>query len=151
MTEATGSRPPARRIAAWALAMAALALYLADLMGLKPPPRILPSLVLVVAAVLVGITPRARSADGPLPPRDRAMAIAGLALHLLVFVPILPIGLIAPGAGVLTIHGLWLAGLLGAWWLRRSDPALVLAIPFVTAAVIAGVLWYGTTVLGWQP
>lgn len=151
MTDVTRSRDRTRRMVAWALAVVALVLYLADLMGLKPPPRILPSLVLVVVAVLVGITPRARAVDRPPLPRDRAMAIAGLGLHLLLFVPILPIGLIAPGAGVLTIHGLWLAGLIGAWWLRRSDPAVVLAIPFVTAAAIAGVLWYGTTVLRWQP
>ncbi|MBW3605789.1 MAG: hypothetical protein KY460_12955 [Actinobacteria bacterium] len=151
MTEATGSPQRTRRIVASVLAIVALGLYLADLMGLKPPPRILPSVVLVVAAVLVGITPRARAADDPLLPRDRAMMIAGLALHLLLFVPILPIGLIAPGAGVLTIHGLWLLGLIAAWWLRWSNPPVVLAIPFATAAVIAGVLWYGTTVLGWQP
>ncbi|HSJ43779.1 MAG TPA: hypothetical protein VK923_03750 [Euzebyales bacterium] len=148
---ATMSPRRTRRLVAWALAIAALVLYLADLMGLKPPPRILPSLVLVVAAVLVGVTPRPRAVNRPPAPRDRAMAIAGLTLQLLLFVPILPVGLIAPGAGVLTIHGLWLVGLLGAWWLRRSDPAVALAIPFVTGATIAGVLWYGTTVLGWQP
>jgi hypothetical protein len=151
MTGATTAPRRTRRLVASALAVVALVLYLADLMGLKPPPRILPSLVQVVAAVLVGITPRARAVDRPAEPRDRAMAITGLTLQLLLFIPILPIGLIAPGAGVLTIHGLWLVGLLGAWWLRRSDPAVVLAIPFVTAAAIAGLLWYGTTVLGWQP
>jgi hypothetical protein len=140
-----------RRIVAWSLAVAALLLYLADLMGLKPPPRILPSLVLVVVAVLIGLTPRARPADRPQQSPDRALVIAGLTLQLLLFVPILPIGLVAPGAGVLVIHGLWLVGLIVAWWLRRSDPPIVLAVPFVTAALIGGVLWFGTTVLGWRP
>lgn len=151
MTDVSAPPRRPRRVVAWSLAVVALVLYLADLMGLKPPPRILPSLVLVVAAVLVGITPRPRPADRPVQPRDRAMTIAGIALHLLLFVPILPIGLIAPGAGVLTIHGLWLVGLVVAWWLRRSDPPVVLAVPFATAALVAGVLWFGTTVLGWQP
>ncbi|HEX6255565.1 MAG TPA: hypothetical protein VFZ70_07100 [Euzebyales bacterium] len=140
-----------RRVTAWSLAGIALLLYLADLMGLKPPPRILPSLVLALAAALIGIEPRSRRADRPVLPRDRAMTIAGLVLHLLLFVPILPIGLIAPGAGVLVVHGLWITGLLVAWRRRRSDPGVVLAVPFVTAAAIAGVLWVGTTVLGWQP
>lgn len=144
---------PARRrlIVAWSLAALALVLYLADLMGLKPPPRILPSLVLVGAAVLIGVTPRTRAPDRPLRPRDRRMSVAGLVLHVLLFVPLLPIGLVAPGAGVLVIHGVWLAGLVIAWWLRRSDPPIVLAVPFVTAAVASGVLWFGTTVLGWRP
>jgi hypothetical protein len=144
-------RPRSRRVAAWGLAGAALLLYLADLMGLKPPPRILPSLALALAAALIGITPRPGASDRPLRRRDRAMSATGLVLHLLVFVPILPIGLVAPGAGVLVVHGLWVTGLLVAWRRRRSDPALVLAVPFVTAAAIAAVVWIGTAVLDWQP
>jgi len=151
MTDLPASPLRSRRVVAWSLAVVALVLYLADLLGLKPPPRILPSLVLVVAAVLIGIAPRARPADRPPQSRDRALVIAGLALQLLLFVPILPIGLVAPGAGVLTIHGLWLVGLIVAWWLRRSDPPVVLAVPFVTAALVAGVLWFGTTALDWRP
>jgi hypothetical protein len=151
MTDLPARPPRSRRVVAWSLAVVALVLYLADLMGLKPPPRILPSLVLVVAAVLIGLTPRARPADRPPQSHDRALVIAGLTLQLLLFVPILPIGLVAPGAGVLIIHGLWLVGLIVVWWLRRSDPPIVLAVPFVTAALIAGVLWFGTTILGWRP
>ncbi|MBW3606626.1 MAG: hypothetical protein KY460_17300 [Actinobacteria bacterium] len=79
------------------------------------------------------------------------MVSAGLVLHLLLLVPILPIGLIAPGTGVLVIHGCWLLGLVIAWWLRRSAPGVVLAIPFVTAAGVIAVVWFGTSVLGWEP
>lgn len=141
--------PTSRRAIAWTLGAVAAALYLGDLTGLKPPPRILPSVVLGGAAVLIGVTPR--SPTGPVANRSRAMAAAGLLLHLLLLVPILPIGLIAPGAGVVVIHGIWVVTFIVAWYLRRSDPAIVLAIPFGTAAVLAGVVWLGTAVLGWQP
>lgn len=141
------------------LGVIALVLYAADLLGLKPPPRILPSAVLAIAAVAVGVSARRPEAvDGttPVPAQatpttGRALAIAGLALHLLLFVPILPIGLVAPGSGILAIHGTWLVGLILAWRLRVANPPIVLAIPFVTATVIAGILWVGTTVLGWRP
>jgi hypothetical protein len=46
------------------LAIAAVVLYLADLAGLKPPPRILPSVVLGGAAVVLGaLSPRTRNAQ----------------------------------------------------------------------------------------
>lgn len=142
-----------RRIVAWGLSVAAAVLYLADLLGLKPPPRVLPSVVLAGAAVLLGVTARDPGSRPPRPSstRDRVMSTAGLVLQVLLFVPILPIGLIAPGSGVLAIHGIWLAALVVAWHLRRSNPAAVLAIPFLTAAALAGVIWIGTTMLGWQP
>lgn len=138
-----------RQLLAWALALLAVALHLADLMGLKPPPRILPSVVLAVAAVLIGID--ARPPTDPARPAWPARSIAGLLLLLVVLAPIIPIGLIAPGQGVLAIHGLWLAGFALAWWLRRAAPGVVLALPFATAAVIATVVWFGVGVLGWQP
>lgn len=141
------------------LGVLALALYAADLLGLKPPPRILPSAVLAIAAVVIGVSARQpQPADGtaPVPAHAapttrRALSIAGLALHLLLFVPILPIGLVAPGPGILAIHGTWLIGLVVAWRLRASNPPIVLAIPFLTGGLIAAILWVGTTMLGWQP
>ena len=141
------------------LGVLAGALYAADLLGLKPPPRILPSAVLAIAAVVIGVSARRpQPAGGPAPvpaqaapTTRRALSIAGLALHVLLFVPILPIGLVAPGAGILAIHGTWLIGLVLAWRLRHSNPPIVLAIPFATAGVIAAILWVGTTMLGWQP
>jgi len=137
----------------------AAALYAADLLGLKPPPRILPSAVLAIAAVVIGVSARRPQPAGDVTPvpaqaaptTRRALSIAGLALHLLLFVPILPIGLVAPGPGILAIHGTWLIGLILAWRLRHANPPIVLAIPFVTAGVIAVILWVGTTMLGWQP
>lgn len=138
-----------RHLIAWALALVALVAYLADLMGLKPPPRILPSVALAGAAVLVGITPR-RPAD-PAAPGWPVRSVVGLLLLVAVLVPIVPIGLIAPGQGVLAIHGLWFTAFALAWWLRRAAPGVVLALPFVTAAALAGVVWFGVGVLGWQP
>ena len=138
-----------------ALGVLALVLYTADLLGLKPPPRMLPSAVLAVAAVAVGVTPRraaepdAHGADGA--PARRWMAIVGLALLLAQLVYVVPIGLVAPGEGIIAIHGLWLAGLIVAWRLRRSHPPVVLATPFVVAALHAATLWAGTTYLGWRP
>lgn len=159
-----------------ALGVLAFVLYAADLLGLKPPPRILPSVVLAVAAVVVGVTPRragqghptgAEHATDPahpspgvtratatapgMPPVARVMTITGFVLLLLLLVPVVPIGLVAPGLGILTIHGIWLVGFIVAWRLRRSNPPVVLAVPFVAAALIAATLWVGTTLLGWQP
>jgi len=152
--------PHARRtwIAA-SLGVLAFVLYAADLLGLKPPPRILPSAVLAITAVVVGVSTRQpEPADGaPRVPAQatsttgRVLAVAGLGLHLLLLVPILPIGLVAPGSGVLAIHGTWLVGLILAWRLRLTNPPVVLAIPLLTAAMIAAILWVGTTMLGWQP
>ena len=174
------------------LGVLAFALYAADLLGLKPPPRIIPSVVLAAAAVVIGVTARRPApADGPHdsppgttattddgapgaaatahggaraagngapmvpaqadPTVGRLLVIAGLTLHLLLVVPIVPIGLVAPAQGMLAVHGAWLVGFAIAWRLRRSNPPLVLAVPFATAAVIAAVLWVGTTQLGWQP
>jgi hypothetical protein len=79
------------------------------------------------------------------------MTITGFVLLVLLLIPIVPIGLVAPGLGVMVIHGIWLVGFIAAWRLRRSNPAAVLAIPFVAAALIAATLWLGTTVLGWRP
>jgi hypothetical protein len=135
-------------------------LYVADLLGLKPPPRILPSVVLAIAAVLIGVTPRRadRTAPGDGPEgavrtstAGRVMTIAGFALLVLLLIPIVPIGLVAPGEGIIAIHGIWLAGFIAAWRLRRSNPPVVLAAPFVAAALIAATLWVGTVHLGWQP
>lgn len=141
--------PRTRRLVAWTLAALALALHLADLMGLKPPPRILPSVVLACTAVLIGID--ARRPTDPAAPAWPVRSVVGLLLLLLLLVPIVPIGLIAPGQGVLTVHGLWFAGFGLAWWLRRAAPGIVLALPFATGAAIAGVVWFGVGVLGWQP
>lgn len=138
-----------RQLLAWTLGLAAVVLYVADLMGLKPPPRILPSVVLGGAAVLVGID--ARPPADPSRPAWPVRSVAGLLLLLVVVVPIIPIGLIAPGQGVMVVHGVWFAGFALAWWLRRAAPGVVLALPFATAAVIAAVVWFGVDVLGWQP
>jgi hypothetical protein len=67
------------------------------------------------------------------------MWIAGLTLHVLLLVPILPIGLIAPGEGVIAIHGVWVAGLIVALRYRRANPGIVLLTPFVTAALLAAI------------
>lgn len=141
--------PTRRRAIVWTLAVLAVVLYLGDLTGLKPPPRILPSVLLGGAAVLIGVQPR--QPTHPLSRGQRAMAVVGLVLQVLLLVPIVPIGLVAPGEGVLVIHGLWLVAFITAWRLRRSRPGVVLAIPFVTAAVLAGILRFGEAVLGWQP
>ena len=148
------------------LGVLAFVLYAADLLGLKPPPRILPSVALAIAAVVIGVTPRradpARPTDDPqsagptqaTPATSagaRAMTIIGFVLLVLLLIPIVPIGLVAPGFGVMVIHGIWLVGFIAAWRLRRSNPPAVLAIPFVAAALIAGTLWLGTSVLGWRP
>lgn len=138
-----------RRAVAATLATAAAVLYLADLTGLKPPPRILPSVLLAVAAVAVGVQPR--PAPVTVTRGDRVMAGVGLALQGALFVPILPIGLVAPGAGVIVVHGTWLAGTITAWRLRRTNPRVVLALPFLTAAALTGIVWFGTTQLGWRP
>ena len=149
-----------------ALGVLAFVLYAADLLGLKPPPRILPSVVLAIAAVVIGVTPRrpdpARPADDPrstappdTPPARsagaRAMVIVGFVLLVLLLFPIVPIGLVAPGLGIVVIQGIWLAGFIAAWRLRSSNPPAVLAIPFVVAALASATLWFGTTVLGWSP
>lgn len=150
---------PARRTWITAtLALLAVVLYAADLLGLKPPPRILPSVVLTIAAVVVGVTP-SRRPDGDERPRNlrppsraaQVMTITGFVLLILLLIPVMPIGLIAPGPGILAIHGVWLVGFIMAWRLRRCCPPVVLAIPFVTAVLIAAILWVGTTLLGWQP
>jgi hypothetical protein len=183
------------------LGVLAFVLYAADLLGLKPPPRILPSVVLAIAAVVIGVAPRrtrrtdpadtpattdagstsltdrggstddvgrprpagaadagvARHSTGPalpasaMSPGDRVMTITGFVLLVALLVPVVPIGLVAPGLGIITIHGIWLIGFIAAWRLRRSNPPAVLAIPFVAAALIAATLWFGTTVLGWRP
>ena len=146
-----------------ALGVLALTLYVADLMGLKPPPRILPSVVLAVAAVAIGVAPRradasgrAGGADGPdvadgVSSTRRWMTIAGFVLLALLLVYVVPIGLVAPAEGIIAIHGLWLAGFIVAWRLRRANPPAVLATPFVVAALHAATLWTGSTYLGWRP
>jgi hypothetical protein len=145
-----------------ALGVVAFLLYAADLMGLKPPPRILPSVVLAIAAVLIGVTPRRADVSRPAAEADdapahhmstagRVMTVAGFVLLVLLLIPIVPIGLVAPGQGVIAIHGIWLVGFIAAWRLRRSNPPAVLAAPFVAAALIAATLWTGTVHLGWRP
>ena len=154
-----------------ALGTLAFVLYAADLLGVKPPPRILPSVALAIAAVVIGMTPSGATATparepGPptgtphppataggrgRPSRDRALVIIGFLLHALLLVPVVPIGLIAPGLGIITVHGIWLAGFIVAWRARRSSPPVVLIVPFVATALIAATVWFGTTVLGWQP
>jgi hypothetical protein len=147
---------------AGALGVLALALYVADLMGLKPPPRILPSVVLAVAAVAIGVRPRRADGAGRTGEADgqdaadgvstrRWMTIAGFVLLTLLLVYVVPIGLVAPAEGIIAIQGLWLAGFIVAWRLRRANPPVVLATPFVVAALHAATLWMGSTYLGWAP
>ena len=148
--------PTRRRWIAGTLGVLALALYVADLLGLKPPPRILPSVVLGIAAVVIGVSARpeedgAGASPHPVSRAGRLMTVAGFTLLALLLIPIVPIGLVAPAEGMLAVHGTWLAGFLAACRLRRSHPPVVLAIPFVAAAVITAILWTGTTYLGWQP
>jgi hypothetical protein len=136
------------------LGVLAFVLYVADLLGLKPPPRILPSVVLAIAAVVIGVAPRP-VADGPHAAGRGStwhwMTIAGFVLLLAQLVYVVPIGLVAPGEGIIAVQGVWLAGFIVAWRLRRANPAVVLVTPFVVAALHALTLWTGSTYFGWAP
>jgi hypothetical protein len=139
----TRSRPG--RAAASMTAVGVLAL-IDDLAGASVPPRVLPGAILLVAAAVVAGGDAPAPAVGrrvPLP--ARVAAWAGLEAH----VALLPLGLVAPWWAVIALLVLWALLLALALRLRRRRPWLVPFFPATTAAIAVGLLYLGSTVLGW--
>jgi hypothetical protein len=141
----TRSRPG--RAAASMAAVGVLAL-IDDLAGASVPPRVLPGAILLAAAAAVA------GGDAPppgrrVPPLAGMVAWAGLAAHGLVGVVLLPLGLVAPWWAVLALLVVWALLLALALRLRRRRPWLVPFLPATMAAIAAGVLYLGSSVLGW--
>jgi hypothetical protein len=141
----TRSRPG--RAAASMTAVGVLALV-DDLAGASVPPRVLPGAILLVAAAVVagGDAP---AAGRRVPLLARMVAWAGLAGHGVVGVVLLPLGLVAPWWAVIALLVLWGLLLALALRLRRRRPWLVPFFPVTMAAIAAGLLDLGSTVLGW--
>ncbi|MDX1659482.1 MAG: hypothetical protein R3343_11730 [Nitriliruptorales bacterium] len=72
----------------------------------------------------------------------------GVLMHLMVGAFYLGSGLLAPPWAVLVLWAVWLL-LAGVMWKERRRVVVVLAMPFVAAAVWGIVMWLGDTFLGW--
>ncbi|MGH8884902.1 MAG: hypothetical protein ACRDYX_06965 [Egibacteraceae bacterium] len=139
------------RAAALVQATAGLAAITLDGIG-SPPPRMLPGAALVIAAATAFA---AGQADLDATPATftwtRLAAWVGLGLHLVVGLPFLALGLLAPLWAILVLWAVWGALLTLAIRLRHTRPWLVLVIPPVTAAILVGALSLGGRFLGWTP
>jgi hypothetical protein len=78
----------------------------------------------------------------------KVMVVLGFILHLVVGFFYLASGLLVPGPGVAFLLGLWI-GLLVLQMMRRKRPKVVLAIPFIAAAVWFLVVEGGSRLFGW--
>lgn len=119
---------------------AGVAAVAVDVLCTPPPPHMLPGIALMVAGAFAW--------EGP---GGSILAWIGLALHVLVGVPFLAVGLVAPWYGVLVMWICWVLLLVVALRLRSRRPWVTLAAPFAAAAVFLGTLWLGGTYLGWTP
>lgn len=89
--------------------------------------------------------------SAPQPGRDLAAVIALVAavvLHLIVGVLHLTIGLVAPGWAVIALNIEWLA-MAALLWRWRRRPAPLLAVPFISAAILLTTVMLGDRLLGW--
>jgi hypothetical protein len=119
-----------------------------DALGLGPPPRILPALVVLIAAAFSFGAARAASTSSA---AGRAMVVLGVILQVLIAYPMAALGLVAPGWAVLGLLAIWAALLVVAIRQRKNRPWLALAAPFVTVAIAWVVLAAGGEFLGWSP
>ncbi len=78
----------------------------------------------------------------------RVAAYMAIAIHLLLALPVLTLGIVAPGWAVILFYVGWGVLLAVAFQLLRTRPALVLAIPVVFVAVIYAILFLGENLLG---
>jgi hypothetical protein len=141
------TRSRSGRAAASMAAVGVLAL-IDDLAGASVPPRVLPGAILLVAAAVVA-GDDASAAGRRVPPLARVVAWAGLVAHAVVGVVLLPVGLVATWWAVLALLVVWALLLALALRVRRRRPWLIAAFPTAMAAIAAGVLDLGGTVLGW--
>jgi hypothetical protein len=74
--------------------------------------------------------------------------VFGVLLHLVVGFFYLVSGLVAPLWALAVLWVIWLA-LAYLMWRWRTKPFVVLAIPFVAAAIWWGVITLGDVLLGW--
>lgn len=140
---------PRPRAGALIMAVAGLAAITIDTIG-SPPPRVLPGAVLVIAgAIAFASAPAGHGAALAAPIWARRGAWVGLALQLVVGLPLVAAGLVAPGWAVTAMWAAWGALFVLALSLRRTRPWLVLAVPPATAAILFGALWLGGHFLGW--
>lgn len=137
--------------AALVLATAGLAAITADALG-SPPPRVLPGAVLVIAAA---VALAAETVDHDPTPVTftwaRLVVWMGLGLHLVMGIPLIAVGLVAPGWAVTAMWAVWGALLFFTLRLRRTRPWPVLITPPTTAVFLVGALWFGERLLGWSP
>jgi hypothetical protein len=130
------------------LAGAGIAALIIDTVGLAPPPRILPALVMVIAAACaLGSAPAASAPSTT----GRVIVVIGVVLQLLIAYPMAALGLVAPGWAVLGLLAVWAVLLVVAIRQRSNRPWLALAAPFATVAITWVVLAAAGEFLGWVP
>jgi hypothetical protein len=125
---------------------AGFAALIIDTVGNAPPPRILPALVvLIAAACALGAAPVASAPSTA----GRVIVVIGVVLQVLIAYPMAALGLVAPGWAVLGLLAVWAGLLIIAIRQRHSRPWLSLAAPFATVAIAGVVLAAGGEFLGW--
>lgn len=76
-------------------------------------------------------------------------AYVGIAIHALLALPLITLGLVAPRWAVILFYVIWGVLLAVAFQLLRVRPAVVLAIPVAFVAVVFAILFLGDALLGW--
>lgn len=85
----------------------------------------------------------------PRPGWQRALGLAGIALHLVVGYFYATAGLVVPGPWLVVLLLVWVALLVAGLLLWRRHPLWVLLVPVVALALLVGGVSLGGALLGW--
>ncbi|MBD0292826.1 MAG: hypothetical protein ICV70_04525 [Jiangellaceae bacterium] len=119
-----------------------------DAFGPSPPPRILPALVMwLAAAFALGAVPTTPAAS----PWAKAAVALGIAVHVVLAWPLAAFGLVVPLWALFLILLVWGSLLVVALRVRGERPWLVLAAPLLALGFALGTAILGSELFGWTP
>ena len=113
--------------------------------------RMIPGVLTLLSGAAGAIAATRAQGGGTWQSLQRWLAWGFLAIHALLVLPLLTLGLVAPLPVVLALVALWALALHLALRSYGDRPLSVLLAPIAVAAVTAAVLAFGGEVLGWGP